>query len=311
MIETPTARRAAARRRQRRACRQGDVEARCAAGADGVPEPVRQPQPAQEGRRALEEPLAINTGSTRPQRAEKARAMMAQVGLRPEHDSRYPHMFSGGQRQRIAIARALMLRPERRRRRRAGVGARRVDPGAGAEPADGPAAGDAASPTCSSRTTSRWSSYIADDVLVMYLGKAVEQGAEGAHLRRPLHPYTRALLASTPRIDPRAAPAEHGAAGRAAVAARAAVRLRRSTPAARMRSAALRGGGAAARGCRRRPVGRLRAQGRDRLGGSSERGGAGGPSSSARAHRRGCSGRRRAARSRSPRTGTSPASSSA
>ena len=38
--------------------------------------------------------------------------MMAQVGLRPEHDDRYPHMFSGGQRQRIAIARALMLEPK-------------------------------------------------------------------------------------------------------------------------------------------------------------------------------------------------------
>ena len=38
--------------------------------------------------------------------------MMARVGLRPEHYARYPHMFSGGQRQRIAIARALMLQPK-------------------------------------------------------------------------------------------------------------------------------------------------------------------------------------------------------
>ena len=37
--------------------------------------------------------------------------MMAEVGLRPEHYGRYPHMFSGGQRQRIAVARALMLKP--------------------------------------------------------------------------------------------------------------------------------------------------------------------------------------------------------
>ena len=46
------------------------------------------------------------------ERGERARAMLAQVGLRPEYANRYPHMFSGGQRQRIAIARALMLDPK-------------------------------------------------------------------------------------------------------------------------------------------------------------------------------------------------------
>ena len=56
----------------------------------------------------------------------------------------YPHQFSGGQRQRIGIARALALGPEADRRRRAGVGARRLDPGAGHQPAAGPAARAAA-----------------------------------------------------------------------------------------------------------------------------------------------------------------------
>ena len=60
----------------------------------------------------LEEPLVVNTSLTKAERAEKAQAMLARVGLRPEHYSRYPHMFSGGQRQRIAIARALMLDPK-------------------------------------------------------------------------------------------------------------------------------------------------------------------------------------------------------
>ena len=59
----------------------------------------------------LEEPLAINTKLSAFERNERSRAMMARVGLRPEHHARYPHMFSGGQRQRIAIARALMLSP--------------------------------------------------------------------------------------------------------------------------------------------------------------------------------------------------------
>ena len=61
-------------------------------------------------------------------------------GLRAAQMSNYPHQFSGGQRQRIGIARALALEPEADRRRRAGVGARRLDPGAGHQPADGPAA---------------------------------------------------------------------------------------------------------------------------------------------------------------------------
>ena len=60
----------------------------------------------------LEEPLKINTRLSGAERQQKARAMLAEVGLRPEHYGRYPHMFSGGQRQRIAIARALMLEPK-------------------------------------------------------------------------------------------------------------------------------------------------------------------------------------------------------
>ena len=59
----------------------------------------------------LEEPLLVNTSLAKAERRERAEAMMASVGLRPEHYDRYPHMFSGGQRQRIAIARALMLDP--------------------------------------------------------------------------------------------------------------------------------------------------------------------------------------------------------
>ena len=65
--------------------------------------------------------------------------LLETVGLNADHMRRYPHEFSGGQRQRIGIARALAVQPEADRLRRAGVGARRLDPGAGDQPARGPA----------------------------------------------------------------------------------------------------------------------------------------------------------------------------
>ena len=149
----------------------------------------------------LEEPLIINTPLDKVARAEQARAMMRRVGLRPEHYGRYPHMFSGGQRQRIAIARALMLDPkvivadEPVSALDVSIQAQVLNLLMDVQESTGVAY------LFISHNLSVVE-HIADDLLVMYLGKAVEYGVKQNIFSRPLHPYTRALLASTPRINP-------------------------------------------------------------------------------------------------------------
>ncbi|MFZ6658013.1 peptide ABC transporter ATP-binding protein [Undibacterium sp. TJN19] len=149
----------------------------------------------------LEEPLIINTRLSASEREEKARAMMTQVGLRPEHYSRYPHMFSGGQRQRIAIARALMLDP---RVIVADEPVSALDVSFQAQVLNLLMDLQQQSGVAYLFISHNLSvvEHIANDVLVMYLGKTVEHGDKQSIFSRPLHPYTKALLASTPRIDP-------------------------------------------------------------------------------------------------------------
>jgi dipeptide transport system ATP-binding protein len=147
----------------------------------------------------LEEPLAINTAMTKAERTGQALEMMAMVGLGREHYGRYPHMFSGGQRQRIAIAHALILRPK-------------------LVVADEPVS--ALDLSVQAQVLNLFMDlqqelglaylfishdlavvrHIAHDVLVMYLGLAMEQGPKQRIFDRPLHPYTRALLAATPGL---------------------------------------------------------------------------------------------------------------
>ena len=149
----------------------------------------------------LAEPLLINTPLSRAERRERVQAMMQQVGLRPEHYQRYPHMFSGGQRQRIALARAMMLQPK-------------------VLVADEPTS--ALDVSIQAQVLNLFMDlqeefdtgyvfishnlavvrHVADEVLVMYLGRPVEMGASELIYSRPLHPYTQALLSATPSIRP-------------------------------------------------------------------------------------------------------------
>jgi dipeptide transport system ATP-binding protein len=156
--------------------------------------------PRQKIGSVLAEPLAINTDMPAAEREEKARQMLKKVGLGPEHFNRYPHMFSGGQRQRIAIARALMLNPsllvldEPVSALDLSVQAQILNLLADLQD--------------EFQLTYVFIShdlsvvrYIADDVMVMYLGGVVEAGTREQVFANPRHAYTRALFAATPRAD--------------------------------------------------------------------------------------------------------------
>ena len=147
----------------------------------------------------LMEPLAIHTKLSKKERYDKAVEMMKTVGLRPEHSSRYPHMFSGGKRKRIALARAMMLNPK-------------------IVVADEPTS--ALDVSIQAQVLNLFMDlqeqygtayvfishnlsvveHVADDIMVMYLGRAVEHGDSKTIFAKPLHPYTQALLSAAPSL---------------------------------------------------------------------------------------------------------------
>ena len=163
-------------------------------------DPFGSLNPRQKVGDILQEPLIINTNLNADQRRQQVLAMMQRVGLRDEHIHRYPHMFSGGQRQRIAIARALILKPkivvldEPVSALDVSIQAQVLNLLIELQQELGLAYVFISHDLSVVR-------HIADQVLVMYLGKPVEQGASEAVFNNPQHPYTQALLSATPQAN--------------------------------------------------------------------------------------------------------------
>ena len=150
----------------------------------------------------LEEGLrALGVGGNQEARQARIDTLLAQVGLPTEAKRRYPHEFSGGQRQRINIARALAVEPkliicdEPTSSLDVSVQAQILNLLKQLQDTLGLAY---------LFITHNLSvvAYLAHEVAVMYLGRIVESGRTEEVLESPKHPYTRALLAAVPRIEP-------------------------------------------------------------------------------------------------------------
>jgi oligopeptide transport system ATP-binding protein len=138
---------------------------------------------------------------TQAERKEKVKAILAKVGLAPEHATRYPHQFSGGQRQRVGIARALIMNPkliiadECISALDVSIQAQVVNLMKDIQEETGTAYLFIAHDLSMVK-------YISDRIGVLHLGHLLETGTTEEIFENPIHPYTRSLLSAIPSPNP-------------------------------------------------------------------------------------------------------------
>lgn len=176
-------------------------------------DPLASLNPRMNIARCIGEPLrALHPEMSAEERDTRVLAMMDRVGLSRELANRYPHEFSGGQCQRVGIARALIVEP------------RVLVCDEPVSALDTSVQAQVLNLLMDLQEEFELSylfishdlsvvRHIANEVMVMYLGRAVEQGTRDRIFSAPRHPYTRVLLSSTPSTDPRQARQRLSAAG--------------------------------------------------------------------------------------------------
>ncbi|MCY3780984.1 MAG: ATP-binding cassette domain-containing protein [Chloroflexi bacterium] len=165
--------------------------------------PFSSLNPRLNGFELVAEPLRTHTMMSRKEMVDRVVTLLAEVGLSAEFLMRHPHQLSGGQAQRIALARALALNPdfiildEPTSALDVSVQAQIINLLLGLQRQRG---------LTYLFITHDLSvvQHISDRIAVMYLGKIVEETSSEAIFANPRHPYTQALLSSTPVPDPAA-----------------------------------------------------------------------------------------------------------
>ena len=165
----------------------------------------QDPHASLNPRLTIEDAVAFSLlvhGVRRAEAREKARMLLGRVGLDPRlYGRRYPHELSGGQRQRVNIARALVLDPKL---------LLLDEPVSSLDKSVQAQVLNLLQELKAERALTyvfishdlNVIEYVSDRVLVMYLGRVVESGTADALAESPKHPYTQALYASAPSMDP-------------------------------------------------------------------------------------------------------------